>query len=103
MPTAIDDLSRTSTNRRKSYSRHQTAATNIATNDHEKNEALDRLRNLLIAAPIDLSGISDEIRLHPDLESLVLRLGVSLVLSPDEPLSTVEEAWSFSARAAFSC
>jgi hypothetical protein len=55
-------------------------------------DGLNRLTELLVSAPIDLAGISDEIRRHPDLQSLVLRLGVSLVLSPEEPLSTVEEA-----------
>jgi len=51
-----------------------------------------RLSELLVAAPIDLTAISGEIRCHPDLEALVLRLGLSLLLSPDEPLSTIEEA-----------
>lgn len=93
MPVAIDDLSRASMNHRKISPRRPSIRNAAGTSEnHEKNEALDRLRDLLISAPIDLSGISDEIRRHPDLESLVLRLGVSLVLSPDEPLSTVEEA-----------
>ncbi|HEY6466030.1 MAG TPA: HDOD domain-containing protein [Candidatus Acidoferrales bacterium] len=92
MPAAIDDQTRTSANRGRANPRIHSLANTVATSDPRKSDALDRLRNLLISAPIDLSGISDEIRRHPDLESLVLRLGVSLALSPDEPLNTVEEA-----------
>jgi len=93
MPVAIDDPLRASRNHRDTdLGRRVHTNSLVATENNKKSEALDRLRDLLISAPIDLSGISDEIRRHPDLESLVLRLGVSLVLSPDEPLSTVEEA-----------
>lgn len=92
MPVAIDDPSRTSTNRGKANPRIHSLTNAAVTNDPQKSDALDCLRDLLISAPIDLSGISDEIRRHPDLESLILRLGVSLALSPDEPLNTVEEA-----------
>lgn len=93
MPVAIDAVSRASTNHHKNKPRRPALTNTVSVNtNHEKSQALDRLRNLLISAPIDLSGISDEIRRHPDLESLVLRLSVSLVLSPDDPLSTVEEA-----------
>ncbi|MGH9572296.1 MAG: HDOD domain-containing protein [Candidatus Acidiferrales bacterium] len=55
-------------------------------------EAAHRLTKLLASAPVDLSGVSNEIRRHPDLESLILQPAVSLVPAPDEPLSTVEEA-----------
>lgn len=66
----------------------------------ETREAAHRLTKFLTSAPIDLSGISDEIRRYPGLESLILRpaaslassLVPSLVSSIDEPLSTVEEA-----------
>ena len=52
----------------------------------------EHLTQLLVSAPIDLAGIGEEIRRHPDLESLILRLGVSLALCPDENVNTVEEA-----------
>jgi HDOD domain len=58
----------------------------------EARAAAHRLTKLLTSAPIDLSGISNEIRRHPDLESLILRPDISLAPSPDEPLSTIEEA-----------
>jgi hypothetical protein len=58
----------------------------------EARGAANALNGLLIAAPVDLAAISAEIRRHPELESLVVRLGESLGLSADETVKTVEEA-----------
>jgi hypothetical protein len=51
-----------------------------------------RLTSLLGAAPVDLGHISREIRAHPDLEALVIRLSGLLVLSPEGSITSVEEA-----------
>ncbi len=89
MPIALDNPSRNANG-------GPIASTRQSQPNPEPREAAHRLTKLLTSAPIDLSGISDEIRRHPDLESLILRPGVSLVpsLVPsiDEPLSTIEEA-----------
>ncbi len=69
---------------------HSDAST--AANDRETCETVAKLTAMLVCAPIDLASISDEIRRHAELEALVLRLGVSLVLSPEQPVNTVEEA-----------
>jgi hypothetical protein len=93
MPIAIEDPSRNSAEHlRKLKHSRLAAAGGFSSQENNTREALARLTGLLISAPIDLGGISHEIRRHPDLETLILRLGVSLVLSPDEPLTTVEEA-----------
>lgn len=63
-----------------------------ASNAKGSPQAAAKLIDLLVSDPIDLAGISNEIRRNPGLEPLVLRLGISLALSPDEPLNTIEEA-----------
>ncbi|HKV49138.1 MAG TPA: hypothetical protein VJN69_13670 [Candidatus Acidoferrales bacterium] len=97
MPIALDNPSRKLTDS-KITSGRQIPGT------PETREAANRLAKLLASAPVDLSGVSNEIRRYPDLESLILRpdvsLSTSLVPSPvpslvpsvDEPLSTIEEA-----------
>jgi HD-like signal output (HDOD) protein len=85
MPIALDNPSRSSTT-------SEAASAPPTQPEFETREAARRLTKLLASAPIDLSGISDEIRRHPDLESLILRPAISLVPSPDEPLGTIEEA-----------
>ena len=85
MPIALDNPSR-------KLSDSRIASVRQTKSNPETREAAHHLTKLLTSAPIDLSGISNEIRRHPDLESLILRPGVSLAPSPDEPLSTVEEA-----------
>jgi hypothetical protein len=93
MPTALEGSSRNSAEHlRKLNSRRHASSDAMPSPIGASHEATARLTRLLIAAPIDLAGISDEIRRHPDLEAIILRLGVALLLSPDEPLSTVEEA-----------
>jgi hypothetical protein len=47
---------------------------------------------LLSPAPVDLGRISDEIRSHPGLESLVMGILASLSLSPEDSVRSVEEA-----------
>ena len=47
---------------------------------------------LLGSAPVDLGRISDEIRSHPDLEILVMRLLASVAISPQVTAGSVEEA-----------
>ncbi len=85
MPIALDNPSR-------KLSDSRIASSCQTQSNAETREAAHRLMKLLTSAPIDLSGISNEIRRHPDLESLILRPGVSLAPLPDEPLSTIEEA-----------
>jgi hypothetical protein len=51
-----------------------------------------RINRLLDAEIVDLSRVAREIRSHPDLESLVLRMAASLALSAAESLLTLEEA-----------
>lgn len=93
MPISLDNPSRKLTDSRLPSGRQNPGKP-------ETREAAHRLTKLLASAPVDLSGVSNEIRRHPDLESLILRPGISLVpsLPPslvpsiDEPLSTIEEA-----------
>jgi hypothetical protein len=93
MPIALEGKSRSSAERVRTYEADRDAAPDgFSSHEINKREAVAHLNSLLVCAPIDLAGISDEIRRHPNLESLILRLGVSLALSPDEPLNTVEEA-----------
>jgi hypothetical protein len=47
---------------------------------------------LLRAEPVNLSQVSKEIRAHPDLEVMIMRLGGSLALPLDTPPCTIEEA-----------
>jgi hypothetical protein len=51
-----------------------------------------RLTSLLRSAPVDLARMGREIRAHPDLEALVMRLAGSLVLYADSAVPSVEEA-----------
>jgi hypothetical protein len=51
-----------------------------------------RLTNLLRNAPVDLTRMGRELRAHPDLETLILRLAASLVLSTGNAALTIEEA-----------
>lgn len=93
MPIALDNASRKLTDNRIASGRR-------IPGKPENREAAHRLTKLLASAPVDLSGVSNEIRRHPDLESLILRPAVSLVpslvpslvSSTDEPLTTIEEA-----------
>lgn len=55
-------------------------------------ESAATLSALLALDTIELCRISDEIRLHSGLEGMVMRLGHSLLLSPDLPPTTVEGA-----------
>jgi hypothetical protein len=90
MPTAIEDPSRDSA-QVKIGTRRQTSKA-LSSHETDPREVMARLTRLLHAAPIDLAAICAEIRTHGELEALIMRLTGSLVLSPDEPLSTVEEA-----------
>jgi hypothetical protein len=47
---------------------------------------------LLNAAPVDLCRVSEEMRAHPDLQALVMRLACYLSFSPDTVGTTIEEA-----------
>jgi HDOD domain len=51
-----------------------------------------RLTRLLRSAPVDLARIGREIRAHPDLEALIMRLAASLGLSIGSTGLTIEEA-----------
>ena len=53
---------------------------------------VSRLTNLLGAVPVDLASISEEIRSQPRLETLVIGLTASLLLSPETSVTTLEEA-----------
>jgi len=50
------------------------------------------LITLLSAAPVDLCRVSEEMRAHPDLQALVLKLACYLSFSPDTSGTTVEES-----------
>jgi hypothetical protein len=58
----------------------------------EVSDSVPRLTSLLKAAPVDLARIGKEIRAHPDLEALIMRLAASLVLSAASVEPTIEEA-----------
>jgi len=47
---------------------------------------------LLNAAPVDLCRVSEEMRAHPDLQALVMRLACYLSFSPDNVGTSIEEA-----------
>jgi hypothetical protein len=47
---------------------------------------------LLRAEPVSLSRVSDEIRAHPDLAFMIMKLGESLAVPLDIPPCTIEEA-----------
>jgi len=51
-----------------------------------------KLARLLSCDPLDLGCISDEIRAHPKLEVLVMRMATSLALSPNGSILSIEEA-----------
>ncbi|HTR45965.1 MAG TPA: HDOD domain-containing protein [Verrucomicrobiae bacterium] len=55
-------------------------------------EPVQRLNRFLEAAAVDLGRVGREIRSHPDLESLVERMAVSLALSPADSIETPEDA-----------
>jgi hypothetical protein len=59
--------------------------------DARSATASDLIR-LLDADAVDLRDVGDAIRVHPELESLVLKLCDFLALSPGVPVSSVEEA-----------
>ena len=50
------------------------------------------LITLLSAAPVDLCRVSEEMRAHPDLQALVVKLACYLSFSPDTSGTTVEES-----------
>lgn len=50
------------------------------------------LTTLLNAAPVDLCRVSEEMRAHPDLQALVMRLACYLSFSPDTVGTTIEES-----------
>jgi hypothetical protein len=58
----------------------------------DSSDSVLRLTTLLKAAPVDLARIGKEIRAHPNLEALILRLAASLVLSAGSAALTIEEA-----------
>jgi len=60
--------------------------------EHARSAATSDLIRLLAADAVDLREVGDAIRVHPELESLVLQLCDFLVLSPGVPVSSVEEA-----------
>jgi HDOD domain len=51
-----------------------------------------RVTSLLDAAPVDLAHISDEIRSHPELEALALRMTASRFLLPENSDPEIEDA-----------
>jgi len=55
-------------------------------------ESLEKLERLLTMGPINLNTVSEEIRAHPDLEAMIVRLGGSLALAEDYSNPTVEKA-----------
>src|SRR5215831_11513890 len=57
-----------------------------------RSEAQAHFSQLLFSNPIDLARVAAEVRSQPGLESLVMRLSASLVLSTDGPPATLEEA-----------
>ncbi len=58
----------------------------------EVTDPVLRLTRLLDTGPVDLAKISEEIRSQPHLRTLVMRLAASLLLSPESPVTTLEEA-----------
>jgi hypothetical protein len=57
-----------------------------------RSAAASDLTRLLDADAVDLRDVGDAIRIHPELESLVLKLCEFLALSPGVPVSSAEEA-----------
>ncbi|MGH9685683.1 MAG: hypothetical protein ACRD5K_01140 [Candidatus Acidiferrales bacterium] len=63
-----------------------------ALNVSEVGDRAARLAELLAEDPIDLTRVSDEIRLHVSLAYAVRRIAASLQLLPHDSVSSVEEA-----------
>jgi hypothetical protein len=57
-----------------------------------RRSAGEDLLRLLDADAVDLRSVGDAIRIHPELESLILKLCDLLVLTSEDPASSVEEA-----------
>jgi len=57
-----------------------------------RSAAASDLTRLLDADAVDLRDVGDAVRVHPELEALVLKLCDFLALSPGVPVSSVEEA-----------
>ena len=53
---------------------------------------VQRVNRILDSNFVDLDRVADEIRAHSDLESLVLRISISLSLSPVDSWRTLEDA-----------
>ena len=53
---------------------------------------VQRISRLLDAEAVDLDRVAQEIRSHSELESLVLRMAISLALSPVDSWRTLEDA-----------
>jgi hypothetical protein len=76
---------------------HSTAARNDSSTHGASPQRVRRaaaadLRRLLDADAVDLRSVGDAIRIHPELESLILKLCDLLVLTSEDPASSVEEA-----------
>jgi len=71
---------------------HTEANTTDTMTTKDTTGAAARLNNLLGAGPVDLTRVSDEIRANADLETLIMKLTASLVLSPEVAATSIEEA-----------
>jgi len=57
-----------------------------------RSAAASDLNRLLDADAVDLRDVGDAVRIHPELEALILKLCDFLALSPGVPVASVEEA-----------
>jgi hypothetical protein len=95
MPTTLEDQPSDSSLVRQADGRTSGAqgpSVPLGGSKPDPRDPAQRLTSLLGAAPVDLGHISREIRAHPDLEALVIRLSGLLVLSPEGSITSVEEA-----------
>src|ERR1700733_9120060 len=58
----------------------------------EQMHPTSRLAGLLAAYPVDLGAVGREIHASPKLEFLVMTLAGSLILAPETPALTLEDA-----------
>jgi hypothetical protein len=63
-----------------------------ATSPSPSSDPAALLTTLLNAAPVDLCRISEEMRAHPDLQALLVKLACYLSFSPDSSGTSIEEA-----------
>ncbi|HVB88412.1 MAG TPA: HDOD domain-containing protein [Candidatus Dormibacteraeota bacterium] len=94
MPTATQNETTDGIFARQSSEKRRSGATAPGTRQLAANAPgfAHRLMQLLAEDPVDLARVSDEIRAQPALAAVVKRMAASLQLSPEDSVTSVEEA-----------